>query len=158
MISPRLSRPSNGISWFLLRPSEHLVFKRISQHVRQSSERTRRTRAHNILLAGDYFTKPFFHCTAVSCAWLLCALPALSSPGIAQRRLFLSLISLSVPFTVLGMPSACLAQGRGRGQGTRGETCWLKSSVILTALKREKYIKITYKPVGFPLIKNRADF
>lgn len=75
MISPRLSQPSSGASWFLLRPSERLVF---SQHVWQSSERTRSTWAHNVLLVGDYFTKPFSHCTAVSHTWLLCPLPALT--------------------------------------------------------------------------------
>lgn len=32
-----------------------------------------------------------------------------------------------------------------------------KSSVILTDLKHEKYIKIIYEPVGLPLIKSRAD-
>lgn len=68
-------------------------------------------------------------------------------------RLLRSSISPSTQLAVLGM-----ARLRGRWQGMSRGTPQLKSSVILTALKCEKYIKITYEPAGFPLIKSRAGF
>jgi len=75
-----------------------------------------------------------------------------------RQVLFLSLISPSAQLTVLGTQTACLAWVRGRWQRTSPGTSQLKSSVILAALKYEKCIKITCEPVGFPLIKSRADF
>lgn len=54
----------------------------------------------------------------------------------------------------------CAGDGtvRRRWQGMSRGTPQLKSSVILTALQCEKYIKITYEPAGFPLIKSGAGF
>lgn len=72
--------------------------------------------------------------------------------------LFLSLISPSVELPVLEMQTLCLAQVRGRRQGTSHGTSQAKPAVILKGLKHEKYIKITYEPAGFSLIKGRADF